>query len=84
MSEIRVAYEPDFAPLTAVEDEAATGLVIKLLDRVFAEIDAERAALSVAQSAGQVPNMVTDADMDVLKQHFDEDQIVEIVAVRNV
>lgn len=43
--------------------------------------EAERAALSVAQAAGQVPNMVTDADMDALKQHFDEDQIVEIVAV---
>lgn len=40
MTEIRVGYEPDFAPLTAAEDEVATGLVIKLLDRVFAEIGA--------------------------------------------
>jgi uncharacterized peroxidase-related enzyme len=43
--------------------------------------DAEKAALSVAQGAGQVPNMVTDADMDDLKKHFDEDQIVEIIGV---
>ena len=43
--------------------------------------DAEKAALAVAQGAGQVPNMVSDADMDALKQHFDEDQIVEIVGV---
>ena len=43
--------------------------------------EAERAALSLAQSAGQVPNMVTDADMNRLKLHFNEDQIVEIIAV---
>ena len=43
--------------------------------------DAERAALSVAQSAGQVPNAVTDSDFAALKEHFDDDQIVEIVAV---
>ena len=43
--------------------------------------DAERAALTVAQGAGQVPNMVSDADMDALRKHFDEDQIVEIVGV---
>ena len=43
--------------------------------------DAECAALALAQAAGQTPNMVTDADMDALKTHFDEDQIVEIVAV---
>ena len=43
--------------------------------------DAERAALSVAQSAGQIPNAVSDDDFAELKKHFDEDQIVEIVAV---
>jgi len=43
--------------------------------------DAERAALALAQAAGQTPNLVTDPDMDALKTHFDEDQIVEIVAV---
>ena len=37
---------------------------------------AERAALTVAQAAGTTPNMVTNSDMDNLKKHFDEDQIV--------
>ena len=44
----------------------------------------ERAALRVAQLAGQVPNHVSDADFDALKAHFDEEQIVEIVAVISV
>ena len=41
---------------------------------------AERAALRVAQGMGAVPNAVTDLDMAELKKHFDEDQIVELVA----
>ncbi len=44
----------------------------------------ERAALHVAQGAGQVPNAVTDADFAELRRHFDDDQIVEIVAVIGV
>jgi uncharacterized peroxidase-related enzyme len=43
--------------------------------------EGERAALRVAQGAGQVPNAVTDEDFQALKQHYDDDQIVEIVAV---
>ena len=43
--------------------------------------DAERAALRVAQGAGQSPNAVTDADFDALKQHFNDEEIIEIVAV---
>lgn len=43
--------------------------------------DAERAALRVAQGAGQVPNAVTDADFAELHKHFTDDEIVEIVAV---
>jgi uncharacterized peroxidase-related enzyme len=46
--------------------------------------EAERAALRVAQGAGQVPNAVTDADFAALKQHFSDEQIVEIVAVISV
>lgn len=41
----------------------------------------ERAALRVAQGAGVTPNAVTDDDMAELLRHFDEDQVVEIVAV---
>lgn len=43
--------------------------------------DAERAALRVAQSAAQTPNLVTDEDFDQLRKYFDDDQIVEIVGV---
>lgn len=41
----------------------------------------ERAAITVARGAAQVPNAVTDADFDELKKHWDEDQCVEIVGV---
>ena len=43
--------------------------------------DAERAALRMAQGAGATPNAVGDEDFEDLKRHFDEDQIVELVAV---
>jgi len=43
--------------------------------------EGERAALRVAQLAAQVPNGVTDADFEALKAHFDELQIVDIVAI---
>lgn len=43
--------------------------------------EGERAALRVAQLAAQVPNGVSDADFEALKPHFDEHQIVDIVAI---
>ncbi|HZD53120.1 MAG TPA: carboxymuconolactone decarboxylase family protein [Woeseiaceae bacterium] len=42
--------------------------------------DAERAAIRVAIKAGTLPNEVSGADFDELKSHFDEGQIVEIIA----
>ena len=42
--------------------------------------DAERAALRVAHKAGLVPNQTTEEDFAALRRHFDDDQIVEIVA----
>ena len=42
--------------------------------------DAERAAVSLALKAGRLPNEVTDADFNELKKHYNEEQIVEIVA----
>jgi len=42
--------------------------------------DAERAAIRLALKAGAQPNEAGAADFDELKQHFDEGQIVEIVA----
>jgi uncharacterized peroxidase-related enzyme len=43
--------------------------------------EAERAALRFAQAAGQVPNAVGDAEFAELRRHFDDDQILEMVAV---
>lgn len=42
--------------------------------------DAERAALRVARDGAQVPNAVTDAHFDDLRRHYDEEQIIQIVA----
>ncbi len=42
--------------------------------------EAERAALRMAQGAGASPNAVSDDDFDDLRKHFDDDQIVELVA----
>lgn len=41
----------------------------------------ERAALELAAAAGVLPNAATEDHFRELKQHFDDDQIVEIVAV---
>ena len=43
--------------------------------------EGERAALRVAQGAAQVPNAVTDEDFAALRVHFDENQILDIVAI---
>ena len=43
--------------------------------------DAERAALRLAQSAASVPNTVTDADFVELRKYYDDEQLVEIMAV---
>lgn len=42
--------------------------------------DSERAAIRVAIKAGAVPKDVSAADIDELKSHFDEGQIVEVIA----
>ncbi len=43
--------------------------------------DAERSAIHVAMRAGMTPNAVTDEDFEVLKTHYNEKAVVEIVAV---
>lgn len=42
--------------------------------------DAERAALRLAMKASLLPNEASQEDFDELKKHFDDGQIVEIVA----
>jgi uncharacterized peroxidase-related enzyme len=43
--------------------------------------EAERVVLRFARASGQVPNAVSDAHFTELSRHYDEDQILEIVAV---
>lgn len=43
--------------------------------------EAERAALRVAHGAGCVPNAVTDEQMDALRAHYSDDEVIELVAV---
>ena len=43
--------------------------------------EAERAALSLAQAGGSVPNQVEAAHFDAVKAHFSDAEIVEITAV---
>jgi len=43
--------------------------------------DPERAALRLAHHAALVPNQATDADFAELRRHFDDGEIVEIVAM---
>jgi uncharacterized peroxidase-related enzyme len=42
--------------------------------------DAEKAALDLAVRAASVPNLVTDEDFERMREHWDEGQIVEILA----
>jgi len=43
--------------------------------------EAERAALRLAQSAGLVPNQSTPEHFEALREHFDDEGIVELVSV---
>ncbi|AUP80932.1 hypothetical protein C1H87_20350 [Flavivirga eckloniae] len=42
--------------------------------------EAERAALNVAYKGALIPNITVEEDFDELKKHFNESEIVEIVA----
>ncbi|HKJ57507.1 MAG TPA: carboxymuconolactone decarboxylase family protein [Nitriliruptoraceae bacterium] len=46
--------------------------------------DAERAAIAIAEGAGHVPNRVTDEQFATLREHFSDEQAVELVAVMAV
>ncbi|WP_394196976.1 carboxymuconolactone decarboxylase family protein [Litoreibacter albidus] len=46
--------------------------------------DAERAALRFAMSAAAVPNLVTDDMMAEMREHFTDDEIVELLACVSV
>lgn len=73
------AHTANNAHISGIAEDRLAALWEYETSELFTE--AERAALRFAQNAASVPNMVTDADMDALKAHFDEDQIVEMLAV---
>lgn len=72
---------------TAAAGAGQAGLDVQKVEAVFEYetnpmfTPAERAALSFAQAAGQQPNLVDRSDHERLLEHFDEDQIVEIMGV---
>ena len=72
---------------TATAGAGRAGLDVDKVEAVFEYetnpifTEAERAALSFAQAAGQQPNLVDRSDHERLLEHFDEDQIVEIMGV---
>jgi uncharacterized peroxidase-related enzyme len=43
--------------------------------------EAERAALDLARNASLVPNGVSDGQFEVLREHFDDEQLVELTGV---
>ncbi len=66
------------AGLSGIEDEKIAAIWDYRTSPLFS--DAERAVLDFALAAGMVPNGVTDGHMDRLREHWSEDQIVEILA----
>lgn len=74
-----VAHTANNSRKSGVEDRKVAALWEYETSPLFTA--AERTALRFAQAAAAVPNMVSDADVAALKEHFDEDQIVEILAV---
>ena len=74
-----VAHTGGTSSRAGVEDEKIAAIWEFESSDLFS--DAERAALSFAQAAAQVPNAVTDDDFAQLRKYFTEFQIVEIMSV---
>ena len=74
-----VAHTANNAGIRGVEADKVAALWEYETSPLFDE--GERAALRFAQAAASVPNMVTDEDVEAVKQHFGDDGAVEILAV---
>lgn len=70
MTNLSSIYKASDAKIAAIWEYESSGLLS----------DAEKAAIRLAIKAGSVPNDVSAADFDELRKHFDDGQIVEIVA----
>ncbi|MPY70681.1 MAG: carboxymuconolactone decarboxylase family protein [Alphaproteobacteria bacterium] len=77
-----VAHTGSNASRSGVEDRKIAAIWEYENSPLFS--DAERAALRFAQAGAQVPNMVTDDDVEELKKHFTSFQIVELTSVISV
>jgi len=77
-----VAHTGSNASRSGVEDRKIAAIWEYETSPLFS--DAERAALRFAQAGAQVPNMVTDDDVEALKKHFTSFQIVELTSVISV
>jgi uncharacterized peroxidase-related enzyme len=73
------AHEAVDAKMRGVDDEKIAA--IWDFERSPLYDDAERAALRFARDASLVPNEVTPAHFDELRRHWDDGQIVEMLAV---
>lgn len=66
---------------------AHAGVAVEKIERAFefethpTFSDAERAALRLARDSALIPNLVGAEHFEALRRHFDEPQIVELVAV---
>ena len=72
------AHMANLSSIYKASDEKIRAIWEYETSEIFSE--AERAALRVAHKGALVPNQATEEDFDELKKHFDDGQIVEIVA----
>lgn len=72
------AHMANLSAIYSASDEKIRNVWAFETSDLFSE--AERAALRLALHGAMVPNQVTAADFDAARQHFDEGQLVEIVA----
>src|SRR3989304_2052196 len=80
MQPLRREDHPELEELWHLGDEAK---IAQIWDFESSELytDAERAALRFARDASVVPNEVTPGHFEELRRHWDEGEIVEILAV---
>jgi uncharacterized peroxidase-related enzyme len=74
-----VAHTGDSAHRASIAEQKLAAIWDYETSPLFTE--AERAALRFAQSAGAVPNTVSDDDVATLRRHFSDEEIVELTGV---
>lgn len=72
------SHMSNLASIYQVPDEKIAAIFTFQDSELFS--DAEKSAINLAIKMGMTPNQVNSNDIEWVKQHFDEDQIVELVA----